>query len=91
MGVIEGILAFIGLVALIVVIVAILSPEKPQQAPVGAPVEDLAAPYREGLYAAMRMQGAAHELEQQLYAEAVRHAHAEVLPPAEDEGQGPAT
>lgn len=76
MGVVVGILAFIGLVALIFVVVAAVAPEKPQQAPVE---HDLAAPYREGLYAAMRMQGAAQDLEQQIYSEAL--AHREQMPP----------
>ncbi len=39
--------------------------------------EDRAAPYREGLHAAFRIQAAAQELEQQLYAEAVRRAEAD--------------
>jgi len=36
--------------------------------------EDRSAPYREGLHAALRIQGAAQEMEQQLYAEANRQA-----------------
>jgi hypothetical protein len=40
--------------------------------------EDLAAPYREGLHAAIRMQGVALALEQQLYAEALRHAEGDL-------------
>ncbi len=39
--------------------------------------EDRAAPYREGLHAAIRIQTAAQELEQQLYAEAARRAEAD--------------
>jgi hypothetical protein len=35
---------------------------------------DLAAPYREGLYAAMRLQVTANDLQQQMYAEALRQA-----------------
>jgi hypothetical protein len=79
MSVIEGILAFVGLVALIVVVVAIMAPEKPQQQEAAAVEDDLAAPYREGLYAAMRMQGAAQDLEQRIYSEAL--SHREQMPP----------
>jgi hypothetical protein len=74
MGFVEAVLAVIGLVALIGVIVR----EHLRQLPGRRPEEeDLAAPYREGLHAAIRIQGAAHDLEQQLYAEALRHARSE--------------
>jgi hypothetical protein len=69
MGVLEAVLAGIGLVALIGAIVRwhlACSVEPPPEA-------DLAAPYREGLHAAMRMQVVAQDLEQQMYTEAVRH------------------
>jgi hypothetical protein len=39
--------------------------------------DDPAAPYRQGLHAAVRMQRVAQDLEQQIYAEAVRRAEAE--------------
>jgi hypothetical protein len=42
--------------------------------PVPPPEADLAAPYREGLHAAIRVQAAALELERQLHVEAIRHA-----------------
>lgn len=35
--------------------------------------DDLAAPYREALYASMRLHGTARDLEQQMFAEAARH------------------
>ena len=70
MGLLEAALALIGLAALIGVVAQWhwrRAPEAPAEA-------DLAAPYREGLHAAIRMQGVAQDLEQQLYAEAMRHA-----------------
>jgi hypothetical protein len=70
MGVLEAVLAVVGLVLLILLAIEALSGE----ASAPAPEEDLAAPYREGLHAAIRMQGVAQDLEQQLYAEAMRHA-----------------
>jgi hypothetical protein len=70
MSLVEGALALIGLVALISTVAhwhLRQEPEPPGEA-------DLAAPYREGLHAAIRMQGVAQDLEQQLYVEAMRHA-----------------
>lgn len=69
MGVLEAILALIGLVALITAVVSWYVRPQPAQ-----PEDDAAAPYLEGLHAAMRMQTVGQELEQQLYAEAMRHA-----------------
>ncbi len=69
MNVLILILAVIGLLALLLLAVVALSDGTPQAPP---PAEDLAAPYRQGLHAAIRMQGVAQDLEQQLYAEAVR-------------------
>jgi hypothetical protein len=59
------ILAIVGLLALIALAVAELSdePDRPAE-------PDLAAPYREGLHAAVRLQRTAQDLEQQIYAEA---------------------
>jgi hypothetical protein len=71
MGFLEAILALIGLVALIGAIARWHLHRLPDPAP---HEPDLAAPYREGLHAAIRMQGVAQDLEQQLYAEALRHA-----------------
>ena len=70
MGLLEAVLALIGLVALIAITVRwCLRP------PSGVSLEeDLAAPYREGLHAAVRLQRVAQDLEHQLYAEAVRQA-----------------
>ncbi len=71
MGVLEAVLALIGLVALI----GAIARRQLRQLPESPPAEpDLAAPYREGLHAAVRMQVVAQDLEQQLYAEALRHA-----------------
>jgi hypothetical protein len=70
MGVIEAILAIVGLGLLILLAFGALSDDEP--AP--APEDDLAAPYREGLHAALRIQGAAQELRQELYAEAMGRA-----------------
>jgi hypothetical protein len=70
MGVLEAVLALVGLVAVIVGGVRwqlARSVERPPEA-------DLAAPYREGLHAAIRMQTVAQDLEQQMYAEAIRRA-----------------
>jgi hypothetical protein len=70
MGFIEAVLALIGLVAIIGAVVhwhLQRLPRRPAE-------EDLAAPYRDGLQAAIRIQGVAHDLEQQIYAEALRHA-----------------
>lgn len=41
------------------------------------PEDDPAAPYRQGLHAAVRMQRVASDLEQQIYAEAARHVGAD--------------
>jgi hypothetical protein len=70
MGFIEAVLALIGLVGLIGAAVRRHLPRLPGR----PPEEDRAAPYREGLHAAVRIQGVAHDLEQQIYAEALRHA-----------------
>jgi hypothetical protein len=69
MGLIEAVLAVIGLGVVILLAFAALSGD----APAPAPENDLATPYREGLHAAVRMQTVAQDLEQQLYAEAAKH------------------
>jgi hypothetical protein len=66
----------VALMALVVVIVAVAR-WRLRQRPDPTLAEDRAAPYREGLHAAIRMQAAAQELEQQLYAEAARRAEAD--------------
>jgi hypothetical protein len=69
MGFLEAALSLIGLVALIAVIVRwCLRPPLSD----GSLEEDIAAPYREGLHAAVRLQTVAQDLEQQIYAEAIR-------------------
>jgi hypothetical protein len=70
MEVIVALLALIGFVTL--VLAAIRRYEGRAVEPVQE--VDRAAPYREGLHAAIRMQVVAQELEQQLYAEALRRA-----------------
>jgi hypothetical protein len=69
MGFLEAVLALIGLVALI----GAVARWHMQRPPATPPEEDVAAPYREGLHAAVRMQRVAQDLEQQIYAEAARH------------------
>jgi hypothetical protein len=74
MGVLEAVLALIGLVALI----GAIARRQLRRLPEPQPAEpDLAAPYREGLHAAVRMQVVAQDLEQQIYAEAIRRAEAD--------------
>lgn len=58
------ILALIGLLALIALAVVALSQ------PPAPPEPDLAAPYREGLHAAVRLQRSAQDLEQHIWAAA---------------------
>jgi hypothetical protein len=71
MGLIEAVLALVGLVSLMGAVVR-WHLRRPTEPP---PIEaDLAAPYREGLHAAIRMQGVAQDMEQQMYAEAIRRA-----------------
>jgi hypothetical protein len=73
MVVLGAVLLIVGL-ALLLLAVVVLKERTPTPPPDEA---DLAAPYREGLHAAIRMQGVAQDLEQQLYAEALRQAEAE--------------
>ena len=67
MGAVEAALALVGLVALILLVLGALAAasDKPS-------IEDPAAPYREGLHAAVRMQRVAQDLEHQLLVEAAR-------------------
>lgn len=74
MGVVEAALAVIGLVFLLLLLIDSLKRGKPETP---SPEADLAAPYREGLHAAVRLQRSAQDLEQQIWAEAARHADAE--------------
>jgi hypothetical protein len=69
MAAVEAVLAVMGVLFLALVLTAIISDRSEPP----ASLEDLAAPYREGLHAAVRMQKVAADLEQQIYAEAARH------------------
>jgi hypothetical protein len=73
MAVLEAVLAVVGLIALAAWFVGWRSLRRIPDPPPSAEA-DLAEPYREGLRAAIRMQGVAQDLEQQLYAEALRQA-----------------
>lgn len=79
MSVVEAVLALIGLLALVSLVVHWQLRRRSSEPPL--PIEaDLAAPYREGLYAAMRMQATAQDLEQQMYARAIKNAEAQSAP-----------
>jgi hypothetical protein len=69
MGWLEAALGFIGLVTFMGAMLYWLPPRDPPSAE-----EDLAGPYREALHASVRLQRVAQDLEQQLYAEALRQA-----------------
>lgn len=68
MGVLEAFLALVGLATLIGRVLRWY-----HQPPTVPLEEDVAAPYREGLHAAVRMQRVAQDLEARLYAEAASH------------------
>jgi hypothetical protein len=82
MAAVEAIFAALGLLASLAFLLIISS--KPDQPPTPPPTYDLAAPYREGLHAAVRLQRSAQDLEQQIWAEAARHA-GNADPPSRDE------
>ena len=69
MPAVEAILAVLGAAFVLLVVMAAFSAENSETVHVQ---EDLAAPYREGLHAAVRMQKVAADLEQQIYAEAAQ-------------------
>ncbi len=69
MGWLEASLGFIGLVVLLGAMLYWLPPSDPPMIE-----EDLAAPYREALHTSVRLQRVAQDLEQQIYAEAMRQA-----------------
>jgi hypothetical protein len=71
-AVIEGILAVIGLV-LLILLAWTLAENSPSTRP-SNDRPDVAAPYQESLLAAACIQRAAWEAEQQIYAEAIRRA-----------------
>jgi hypothetical protein len=81
MAALGTVLAGIGLLSVLFLLLAEFSESDQRPAP---PADDLAAPYREGLHAAVRLQRSAQDLEQQIWAEAARHAgHADA--PSNDE------
>jgi hypothetical protein len=70
MGIMEAVFALLGLAAVVVFVARWVYSDPP-----AAQVEeDVAAPYRDALHASVRIQRAAQEFEQQIYAEAARHA-----------------
>lgn len=83
MDAVEAILAAVGLLALLFLVFCVTGQPKQPPAPTPPP-DDLAAPYREGLHAAVRLQRSAQDLEQQIWAEAARHADS-AEPPSRDE------
>jgi hypothetical protein len=70
MSAVEAVLAVVGLLALVSLAVG-WHVGRQTEPPVSE--EDAAAPYREGLHAAIRMQRVAQDLEAQMYAEAAKH------------------
>jgi hypothetical protein len=64
------VLALVGVAAL--VIAAKLASKEGESPPTPPAEPDLAAPYREGLHTAIRLQLAARDFEQQIYTEATR-------------------
>ncbi|HSZ12649.1 MAG TPA: hypothetical protein VK790_01270 [Solirubrobacteraceae bacterium] len=68
MAVVETFPTVCGVVVFVVIVLAALV-----RSLTDPPREDRVTPYREGLDAANRMQRAAQNLEQQIYAEAARH------------------
>lgn len=71
----------LAVLAILVLILAIVALTRPEVTP-PAPPNDPAAPYREGLHAAVQMQRVAQDLEQQIYAAAARHLDDEPERPA---------
>ena len=68
----------LAVIAIVVVVLAIWGHMTRTREPAPPPpIEDAAAPYREGLHAAVRMQRVAQDLEQQIYAEAAQHINAD--------------
>jgi hypothetical protein len=79
MNVLVILLAVIGFGFLVLLAIGALSDTAPAPPP---PSNDPAAPYREGLHAAVQMQRVAQDLEQQIYAAAARHLDDEPASPA---------
>ncbi len=69
MAAVEAMLAALGVLFAILMVRVAFEAEAP---PAPVATEDLAAPYREGLHAAVRMQKVAADLERQIYAEAAQ-------------------
>jgi hypothetical protein len=75
MGPLIEVLAFVGVAALIGAGIQWYQREPAESE--SPPEVDLAAPYREGLHAAIRLQNAGRDMEQQIYAEAIRQAESD--------------
>jgi hypothetical protein len=77
MSVLEAMLAAVGAAVLIRLVLSALvkapSPQPPDPEPI-EPVQDVAVPSLDGMYAAIRLQNAAASFEQMIYAEAARQA-----------------
>lgn len=82
MAVVEAILAVFGLVVLLML--AFSAIEGLLTTPPERTEADLSAPYREGLMATFRLQQAAEDLEQQMYAKATRQAATDQTPSSPD-------
>ncbi len=67
MAVVESFPVAFGVIVLALVVIGALAGLSPD-----SPGDDRAAPYREGLHAANRIQRVAQDFEQQIYAEAAR-------------------
>jgi hypothetical protein len=66
------------LLALILVLIVVTVIRRWLQRGPAPPPTDLSVPYREGLHTAMHMHTFAQELEQELYAEAIRQAESDL-------------
>jgi hypothetical protein len=72
MAAVASIPVALGVIVLALIVIGALAGLSPDP-----PGEDRAAPYREGLQAANRIQRVAQDLEQQIYAEAARQTESE--------------
>jgi hypothetical protein len=73
MAVLEALLALIGLGLLVLLAIGGFA----NKTDIAPPHEDAAAPYREGLHAAIHMQRVAQDLERRIFSEAARYMAAD--------------